>query len=224
MEVDINFSKGQQVSLVNNAYLSIISDFGAMPVIISNFPNAIDADAIARKFDGLLLIGGEDIVDTSVEKKETASNRDIVEKQLYYEFKERKKPIMGICRGMQLINVAEGGELYSELPETQVRHYIEKDGWINYHNINIKNNTKIHTILKKEQSCISSVHHQGVRILGKNLQVSANAEDGLPEIIESVDNSAFIIGIQGHPEKIRKNFPEYNLIFKEFVEEASKNE
>jgi putative glutamine amidotransferase len=124
---------------------------------------------------------------------------------------------------MQLINVAEGGTLFEELAESSISHYIDPDGWINYHSISIVPNTLSSKLLGVNSYFVSSIHHQGVEKIGNNLKISAFAEDGVIEIIEHEDEARFIIGFQGHVEKIRKNQSAYDSIFKAFFERSKEN-
>ncbi len=171
--------------------------------------SAIRLSDYAKTLDGLVLQGGADINPTAYGEEairpEWAGDRtrDMYEMELLHEFLEIRKPILGICRGAQLINVAMGGSLYqdiaSQLPESIVhladaydRHLhdivLEKDG-----------------ILEKRlgsapQRKVISIHHQGIRTLGRDLAVEARAEsDGMIEAIRGTGRH-FLLGLQWHPE------------------------
>lgn len=229
-KVSTAFSRNQDVELVGKRYIDVINDFGGIPLLLSNRLYKEDISCIIDKLSGILFTGGEDIQESSysyiqfnskVQGTDQISIRDRFELNLYHLAKKAGIPVLGICRGMQLINVAERGTLFLDLPETKVCHFIENDGWINYHAISIKKDSLIFRVMKESKYFISSLHHQGVDKLGNGLRVSAVADDGLPEIIEGI-NSRFLIGIQGHPENTRINLFKYDLIFKEFIDQAIK--
>jgi gamma-glutamyl-gamma-aminobutyrate hydrolase PuuD len=129
------------------------------------------------------------------------------------------KPVLGICRGMQVINVARGGTLIQELPDG-LSHFVESDGWIPYHSMTLNPSSQIARILETTEITVSSVHHQGVDRIGDGLRATGHATDGIVEAIEDV-NGAFVIGLQSHPEKTRQNFPQTERVFAAFVAAAA---
>jgi putative glutamine amidotransferase len=238
--VSVNFSAKQDVTYIADTFLDLFKSYdNIIPIIISQ-ENVEHVEEICGILDGLIISSGED-VDPSFYKalnlikyddnvKDLGSHyhrsklmapnkkRDQFEISLYKAAKEKNIPILGICRGMQLINVAEGGTLYQELPASHISHFIEKDGWIHYHNIELDKDSKVYEIFKISTYTISSIHHQGVDKLGNNLVASARAEDGLIEIIEHMEKD-FIVGFQGHIEHMF-NFPLYRKVIDVFVEKA----
>lgn len=230
--VAINFSQSQNISYVAQDSVNLIANYGAIPLIVPSNIGLEHIKDIASFCDGLMLLGGPDISadfygkkvkDTVVHGPVPDLARDTFELALYNAFYDLGKPVLGICRGMQLINVAHKGSLIQDL-HTSLKHYIEPDGWINYHEINIVNGTKVRSLLQCDSYVTSSVHHQGIDRLGAGLQVSAYSEDGVPEIIESNDANRFVIGIQGHPEKTRTNLKKYEKIFSEFIKLSGEND
>ncbi len=178
-------------------------------------------------YSGLILCGGRDISTAIYHPKSSIANQDEHNEDcneiiLYKAAKERQIPILGICRGMQLINIAEGGTLYTDLSEIShphCQHQILHDGWIPYHNINILEKSILFNVLdKKKQLMVSSCHHQAINKLGAGLCVSARASDGIIEAIES-DNQ-WILGIQGHIEMQIDNEPIFMNIFNEFINQC----
>ncbi len=229
--VDINFSRSQRLSYVSDAYVRLISDYGAVPLIIPSNIGIEHIDGVASICHGLLLLGGPDISSdlscavpggTIDAFNKSDSKRDDFELALYKSFVSYNKPVLGICRGMQIINVAHGGTLVQNL-DTSLNHYIESDGWINYHEIKIVTKTKVYELMNCDKYVTSSIHHQGIDKLGDKLKVAAYSEDGVIEMIESEDKNRFVIGIQGHPEKTRTNLPKYETIFSEFIKTAGKH-
>ena len=211
----------KKVHDINLDYLNMIIDGGGIPLIIP-FNNSInDIETILDKIDGLLLIGGEDISENCYKDNNAAGNlRDIFEIEIYRCCKKQQKPILGICRGLQLINVAENGTLRNIDEKAILKHSNESDGWINYHEIDIVNNTKLKKIICSDKYFVSSVHHQQIEQLGDNLIISSKSSDGVIESIES-NNKNFIFGFQGHIEKCLTNLEKYNDVINEFIMEAS---
>lgn len=215
-------SKGiykKEVHDVNSDYINMIINNGGIPVIIPFVNEVSKLTEILNNIDCLLLIGGEDISPSCYSQSKSIKNkRDIFEIEIYNYFKKCKKPILGICRGLQLINVAEGGTL-KNIENSQIKHFIDEDGWINHHEIFINDNTRIKRILNVDKYTVSSVHHQKIEKLGQNIIVSSQSEDGIIESIEYTGDS-FIMGFQGHIEKCLDNFSKYNDVIKFFIKEA----
>jgi putative glutamine amidotransferase len=233
------------VTLINQAYVDLAPSFGATPVLLSCHTPLTSIGRLVAALDAFIIIGGQDIapeiyqavpkVAYSAEVNgsgkpflrpldyQPSLQRDHFELALYHEAKARHKPIFGICRGLQLINIAEGGSLHQELPEPRtIRHERGDDGFIHHHEIYIDTNSKIYSILERESYVMSSMHHQGIERLGANLHKAAWAEDGLIEIIELIDDNNFIIGVHGHIEQTRTNLKLYDLLLRAFFERAAK--
>jgi putative glutamine amidotransferase len=180
--------------------------------------------------DGLLLSGGEDVdpsrygAEPSTHLKELDPRRDAFELALFEAAKERGLPILAICRGLQLVNVALGGTLWQDLPsevETQLNHDVG-DRWdIRSHTITLWPGTKLHDALRCEALLVNSFHHQAIRDLAGGLTVTAEAEDGIIEAVEH-DDDGWLLGVQWHPESFwrESNAPDASL-FRALVERAS---
>ena len=210
----------KSIQFLNQDYIDALSRFNASAVIITL--DAIVTDRLADVLDGLLLVGGEDIAEECyLENHLRRNKRDLLEIELYDKFKIYNKPILGICRGMQLINVAEGGTL-KNINTSIVEHTIGKDGWINYHDIAINNESKIYELIKRENYTVASVHHQQIDKLGDELTIAAISKDGIIEAIENRKYN-FIVGFQGHIEKCLNNYSKYEKIFEKFIKETYYN-
>jgi putative glutamine amidotransferase len=219
-------------------YTSMISAMGGLPVLLTEKPEVVS------RLDGLVIIGGQDVdpilykAKQEVVYKEMSGKgerylrpmdyapnrkRDDFEIALYQAAKLKKIPILGICRGLQLINVAEGGTLYEELPESKIFHEAGADGWAQGHFIKIAPGTKTHQLLQVEDYVMSSRHHQGIEQLGKNLKASAWSEDGLIEIFEWAGDDQWIFGVQGHIEQTRQNYPLYDRLLADMILQSDCN-
>ena len=165
--------------------------------------------------DALLLTGGEDIYPGLYGKESDTARcgefnpkRDSLEFMLYSKAKQLKMPIMGICRGLQLINVAEGGNLYIDLPEDKASGELHRqgdEGWTN-HTVRIKKGSLLANCVQKDSMSVASNHHQGIERLGEKLAPMAYTRDGLIESIGWADttNTNFLIAVQWHPEWMDK--------------------
>ncbi len=188
---------------IHKNYLDVIERAGGVPqpLPISHDEEAIKT--IAQAIDGLILSGGGDVhpsfygEEVITKLTLTPHDRTDFELSLLEEVMKRKKPILGICYGMQLINVALGGSLNQDIKKQVLK---SKDHRKN-HSVRIFPETRIHRIMDSvEVIDVISTHHQAIKETGKNLVVSATAEDGIIEAIE-MEDYPFLIGVQWHPEK-----------------------
>lgn len=215
---------------VNKDYVDAILKNGAIPVIL---PINQDSDIISAQIemiDGLILSGGHDVFPHNYMEEpqqklgEVFPDRDEYDFLLLKEAKKRKIPILGICRGLQLINVFEGGTLYQDLSYIKSNYEILKHSQdygptIKTHSIEIKENTILYDIFKEKNIMVNSFHHQVIKDLAKDYIVSANAKDGVIEAIENV-KYPFLLGVQWHPEMLFHKHDDMNLIFKKLIENA----
>lgn len=168
----------------------------------------IDVADYARALDGIILQGGADI-HPSVYGEEPMpvlgpvdAVRDTFELELLHAFAAAKKPILGICRGMQLINVAHGGTLYQDLQQQgAAQHAHMTDAYDTHiHDITLSQGSLLATLYHNGESLrVNSIHHQGVKRLGDNLSIEAYSDDGVVEAVRGTGDS-FIFGVQWHPE------------------------
>ncbi len=185
------------------------------------------------KCHGLLLTGGEDIYPKWYGQEQDTSKcgsfsmkRDTLEFYLLKTGIKRKMPLLGVCRGHQLINVAMGGTLYVDLPSdinSNVNHRIED--WQNcYHDVQIYDNGLLGKISKIDIGEVNSNHHQAVNRLAEGLRVHAIANDGVIESIGWTDtiNKPFMLGVQWHPERMDTTSALSTPIIRKFIDEATK--
>ncbi|HTJ97244.1 MAG TPA: gamma-glutamyl-gamma-aminobutyrate hydrolase family protein, partial [Rhodocyclaceae bacterium] len=162
----------------------------------------------AEFLDGLILQGGTDVSPQAY--GEQALNpawigdpvRDAYELELLHEFMEAGKPVLGICRGMQLMNVAQGGSLYQDLPTQRAGDLMHETSDYDRHSHAISFEPKgdfKRWFGEIEGGLVSSIHHQAVNRLGRDLRVEATSADGLVEAICGTGKS-FLCGVQWHPE------------------------
>jgi putative glutamine amidotransferase len=197
---------------LTESYVQAVAAGGALPVLVPLGLPEDDLDRIRGKLDGLVLSGGGDldpalyggIPHPSV--GEIDEDRDRVELHLARKFVDAGRPLLGICRGMQLLNVALGGTLYSDIA-AQRRGAIAHDLWPgqgydhSHHMVRIEEESRLAEILGQPMVEVNSLHHQGVRDLAPGLIPTAYAPDGLIEAFELPDHP-FGLAVQWHPERL----------------------
>lgn len=176
--------------------------------------------------DGLLLSGGVDLDPARFGEEplpglgSVSPERDDFELALTRYALGKGIPILAICRGIQVLNVAAGGSLYQDI-ESQVGgalgHYQKAPRWHPVHTISLSRETRLAEIIGSSRMSVNSLHHQAVRELGKGMVVAARAPDGIVEAIERPD-APFVIGVQWHPENMVKTSPPMHDLFMAFVE------
>lgn len=180
-----------------SSYCEALRNVGIHPVV----SNQIEDENL---FDGLLLPGGGDLSPIFYHRKNRGSRdicvaEDIIQILLFHRFLEQKKPVLGICKGMQLINVALGGNLIQDLPTYHLHAYNNGD---RYHITKALPGSILYSLYGNE--CITnSAHHQAINKLGENLRITQYAHDGVAEAIEHT--SLPVIGVQWHPERMQQD-------------------
>jgi len=211
---------------MNSRYVMSLNRAGAkVRWIPLEDPNIIE---IMMECDGLLLPGGGDVDPKYYGQLPTEKCgkpfplRDKVEFEMLEKFISTGKPILGICRGEQVMNVYFGGTLHQCIKATQrCSHSNNPSKYKGIHGINITPGTKLHQILEIEYTSVNSMHHQAVDSVAEGVVVSAVSEDGFVEAIEKPDHP-FCIGIQWHPEHMSKRVKRQRKIFTAFVNACKK--
>jgi len=198
---------------------------GALPIMLPLIGDRHDVAHLLTKVDAVLFTGGQDVgpfmygEDESEQLGETSLERDTLETILLQEALERDMPILGICRGIQLMNAALGGTLYQDIP-TQLPSDIVHDQKAPYdapsHSVKIVNGTLLHDIIGKDEIMVNSLHHQGVKRLSPHMEKMAVAPDGLIEAA-NIKGQKFALSVQWHPEFSYKTDNDAKKIFKAFV-------
>lgn len=170
--------------------------------------------------DGLLLPGGGDMDPQFYGQEripacgEPNLLRDAAEPPLLRAFLAADKPVLGICRGIQVMNVVLGGTLYQDIkPFAHVPH---NDHWAKIHTVTVRRSTKLEQILGQDTVLVNSQHHQAVDWIAPGLTLAALSEDGIVEAIEKPD-AKFCLGVQWHPEWLSAADPAMQGLFDAFV-------
>lgn len=212
-------------------YVETIIRAGGVPVMLPITADETVVDRVIQTIDGIVLAGGNDITPElyGVEARYTKDNsrlRDECELLLLRKAESKTLPILAICRGMQLLNVARKGTLYEditeELPGKQNHRasLVAKDMEHIAHLLTLEKDSRLARIFGQETIRTNTYHHQAVREVGRSLVVNARAEDGIIEGLED-PLAPFIIGVQSHPEAINTNAePAWLKLFEAFIAAA----
>jgi putative glutamine amidotransferase len=208
-------------------YTRAVLKAGGVPLLLAP---GTSVDAVLERVDGLLLSGGSDIDPaiygeaphpTSQWKRE----RDDFELALTRAALERDKPLLAICRGQQVLNVAAGGTLVQDIPSQQPQagpHYPKDvERWHIAHEVEVLPGTRLREIVGRDVLPVNSSHHQAVKDLGHGLRLAARARDGVIEAVESPAHR-FVIGVQWHPEAMWNRDPDHQELFRSFIAAAEK--
>ncbi len=223
--IGISLGVNPNKNTVNNDYVNSVIKAGGIPYLIPVTEEMETLKQIVSQLDGILFTGGEDIQPKfySEEKhpklEELNPLRDNYDFLLFKLAKDRNIPILGICRGLQLINVAMGGTLYQDIPSqkpSDVQHRQNGDGKEPIHSVTVLPNSKAYEIVKRANIKVNSFHHQGIKQLAPGLKITGKAPDGMPEIIESYPLYP-ILGVQFHPEIFTGNGDTLMLKFFKFL-------
>lgn len=208
--------------------VDIINELGALPIVLPDVPGAKGED-YAEMFDALIIPGGPDVDPTFFGEEphwkigSTNYKRDVFEKEIFTAFYKAGKPIFGICRGCQLINILMGGSVYQDLPSENpaayIRHSQGANGSYPTHNISIEEGSELYKSLGAK-AYVNSRHHQGIKNVGDGLKVTATAPDGVVECIESSKDDQ-IVAVQWHPENMWQEHPEMRCLFEDFLARAA---
>lgn len=210
-------------------YSEAVAQFGGLPLMVANLSPELAEDYL-NGIDGVLLTGGVDVDPTFFGEEPhpllglVDLSRDHFELALYRAARARGLPVLGICRGHQLINVASGGTLHQHIPALPktVQHEQLGIGGSPSHGVVLEPTSILAEAFAQERIRTNSYHHQAVHKLGKGLRVTGRSADGLAEVVESTEGS-FVLGVQWHPEMSFQAFPEQAAPFRAFmraVEEA----
>jgi len=208
-------------------YLHALEVTGGIPVVVP--PLQIDCiESLLDRVGGVCLSGGPDLdPDAYGERRHlrtgpTESQLDVFELALARAADARGMPILAVCRGMQLLNVARGGTLHQHLPDIvgeRITHRQTEAGERPTHWVTLAAGTRLHGILDRTRTKVNSFHHQAVAELGAGLTVTSRARDGTVESLEAVDRD-FVVGVQWHAECLVDRFGQAAL-FRAFIAAAS---
>jgi putative glutamine amidotransferase len=227
MKIAISVSDKEKAKGAESPYYKALLAVGAKPEELEVLSPSPASTLNIKDYDGVLFAGGQDINPKYYQEAvkypglvQIDAKRDAFEFELFDRAQRRGLPILGICRGIQMINVKFGGTLYQDL-NSEARVECE-------HNVRSAPRSELtHTVTLTDPesrlgetfkgSCrVNSLHRQAIKRLGRGLKVTAYSEDGLVEAVESADAYPFLIAVQWHPEEMIDQ-PQSRKLFEEFV-------
>jgi putative glutamine amidotransferase len=210
-------------------YVRSIEQAGGLPVVLVP-GRPTDAPELVARLSGLLLTGGSDLDPACYGEAahpklgSVYRDRDDFELALCREALDRDLPLLGICRGHQVLNVATGGTLIQDIPSDVSGgevHDSERERQERCHDVKVLAGTRLRALLGQDRVAVNSFHHQAVKDVGQGLRVSAlSGESGIIEGIEATDRR-FALGVQWHPESFWNQEAGFSCLFEALVREGA---
>lgn len=224
------YNSEKQTLWINPLYLGGIEQAGGIPMMLSLSQEPQLWNAYLSVCDGFVFTGGQDVSPALYGEEKLpecgyqAPLRDQQESYMLSRLWELDKPVLGICRGIQIMNVAYGGSLYQDIfsqAPSPVIHRQEKPYDLPHHQVKIQSGTRLYDILNVSRLSVNSMHHQSVKTVAPGFIPSAWAEDGLVEAIEAPEKR-FMLGLQWHPEHMWQDYASARKIWQALVSACEK--
>jgi putative glutamine amidotransferase len=226
----IRAETGRPIYANNRAYVHAVESAGGVPILIPMLKDIDILNALLTRLDGLLLPGGIDLHPGRYGEaihplaEEADLELDEFEIILASWALQADIPVFGVCRGMQLINVALGGSLYQDIsdqcPDSIAHSNRNLPRTHLSHRVAIEPGSRVEKVLGVQEVWVNSLHHQAVKTPGQGVRISGHAEDGIPELLE-VPGYRFVMAAQCHPEEIYTIEPAFARLFSAFVQACS---
>lgn len=193
------------------AYVTALENAGLIPLIVPPLSSTGAAAAVLDSVSGLVLTGGEDVDPARYGENRhekvrfVNAARDATEAALVEEARARVTPVLAICRGIQILNVALGGTLVQDIAsqcDTDIGHDEDSPRSFRSHEISIEPGSLIARAFGTEHCTVNSFHHQSVKRVADGMRVTARAPDGIIEGLESIDQDWWVMAVQWHPEEM----------------------
>lgn len=225
--VGITCGGNKAVSTMENSYVRAVLAAGGIPVLLPCTTDPAAVREIAARLDAIIFTGGEDVNparygEAPLPQLGTVNNlRDTSDFEYASAVLGTRIPVMAICRGSQLINVACGGSLYQDLPSQKgVVHTQAPPVSEPMHEVVLETDSILYGLMKCQTLRVNSTHHQAVKRIGNGLRITAMSKDGIIESYQNTGKRQIIIGIQFHPEEMTESHEEWNEVFRWFIAKA----
>jgi len=215
--------------LLEEGYVAAVRRAGGVPVVLPALSEAAEVEVLLSVLKAVVISGGGFDIDPRLygelphpRLKRIVPARTGFELRLVRAACRLRLPILGICGGAQLINVALGGSLYQHLPEDVpygLNHLQREAKTCPSHKVHIARDSRLYELLQVDEIEVNSTHHQAVKALGQGLKAVAWAEDGVIEAIEG-EGDGFCLGVQWHPEALVAAQPKWLAIFQALIADA----
>ncbi len=223
----------KRLTYIKDGYIEGVAEAGGLPVLLPLIVDEELLDEMVLRFDGFLLSGGGDMDAVHYGEcnrpynGEISPHRDRMEMYIVKRAVELNKPLLGICRGIQVMNVALGGTLYQDIflqikDRELIKHSQNAPRWYPTHCISIEKGSTVGTAFGGDSADVNSFHHQAVKDVAPCFKATSWAADGIIESIEHKDDHIFAVGVQWHPELMWRENPVHLRLFEAFVAAAEK--
>lgn len=225
---------------LSDAYTEAVLLAGGLPLLLPLAPSEKLVAEYVRRADGIYLTGGDDIqpelyldpVPPRLRKTVGPNDprRDLLETLLVKEVFAQRKPLLAICRGHQILNVALGGTLIVDIPsqvKSTINHsqLVHKDRVV--HEVKLEGGSLLEGVFGRDSIQVNSSHHQAIDRLAPGLKVTGRSSDGIIEVVELREEDKgllpYMLSVQFHPERLVRGYPEYVELFRSFVAACAKN-
>jgi putative glutamine amidotransferase len=228
----------RSASLSHHYVRAVMDAGGGLPVLAPVIPEAAAISEWVHRADGVMLTGGDDLqpdlynpnLPASIKAKATGvdPHRDLFDFLLIEQAMKQRKPLLAICRGPQVLNVALGGGLITDIPTEASRamnHQRKPEAHRTVHTVELVSGSLMRRIHRCEKLKINSAHHQAVGELAPMLRATASTRDGIIEAIEltvkEAKDAPFLLGVQYHPERLYEKHPVHARLFRAFIKAAA---
>jgi len=221
-------AKGRPGLTIGADYTEGVYEAGGLAFVVAFTKDSSIIDDLADSLDGLLLTGGVDIdpgyfgEEPHIGLGEISPLRDALESALLQAMLAQHKPVLGICRGVQIMNAVLGGTLYQDLPREwtgRLQHAQQAPRQHMAHVVDVVPDTRLAEIYLEPVVSVNTFHHQAVSLVAPGFIASAHSRDGLVEAIER-PGPAFVLGVQWHPENLWRTHAGHRRLFAAFIDAA----
>jgi putative glutamine amidotransferase len=230
VSTSITIGEYPERAYVNSAYVRAVEQAGGIPVLLPPQLSAAARETLWRRLDGLVLTGGGDIEPSRFDQAPhpktalVSAERDGLELELVDRALRDDVPLFGICRGLQVLNVALGGSLHQHIADvagTAVNHSQAEKRHVATHPVKLlTEGTRLGGIVGTPELSVNSFHHQALKTLGRGLREVAWAPDQVIEAVEHEDRGRFVVGVQWHPEDLVEQDAAARALFSAVVDAA----